>query len=245
MKHRPLNSGEIKSVKNILTNYIGKNIENFKFENLYVLEDKGKYDVIYANKEVLENLKNFRNIYGAGISFGSFEVKSGQKNKIKFSISLEGMSIISSDIIKNYVVVNKKGETLFLYGRDVFKSSILEINGGGKVAVFNKNKELLGIGSYGGGDIIKNIIDNAIKYTNPGGKIEITLKDCELIVSDTGIGISKEKLSAIFDRFHRANNCKGGLGLGLNIVKEICNRYNIQIKVSSTLNVGSTFNLRW
>ena len=169
MKHRPLNSGEIKSVKNILTNYIGKNnIENFKFENLYVLEDKGKYDVIYANKEVLENLKNFRNIYGAGISFGSFEVKSGQRNKIKFSISLEGMSLISSDIIKNYVVVNKKGETLFLYGRDVFKSSILEINGGGKVAVFNKNKELLGIGSYGGGDIIKNIIDKGW-YLRKGG----------------------------------------------------------------------------
>ncbi len=174
MKHRPLNSEEIKSVKNILTNYIGKNIENFKFENLYVLEDKEKYEVIYANREVLESLKNFKNIYGAGISFGSFEIKrstggdSNKTNKIKFSISLEGMSLISKDITKNYVVVNKKGETLFLYGRDVFKSSILEINGGGKVAVFNKNKELLGIGSYGGGDIIKNIIDKGW-YLRKGG----------------------------------------------------------------------------
>ena len=170
MKHRPLNSGEIKSVKNILINYIGKNIENFKFENLYVLEDKDEYVAIYANKEVLETLKNFdRNIYGAGISFGNFEIKrSGSENKIKFSISLEGMSLISKDIIKNYVIVNKKGETLFLYGRDVFKSSILEINGGGKVAVFNKNKELLGVGNYGGGDIIKNIIDKGW-YLRKGG----------------------------------------------------------------------------
>ncbi len=174
MKHRPLNSEEIKSVKNILINYIGKNIENFKFENLYVLEDKEKYEVIYANREVLECLKNLKNIYGAGISFGSFEIKrstggdSNKTNKIKFSMSLEGMSLISKDITKNYVVVNKKGETLFLYGRDVFKSSILEINGGGKVAVFNKNKELLGIGSYGGGDIIKNIIDKGW-YLRKGG----------------------------------------------------------------------------
>ena len=170
MKHRPLNSEEVKSVKNILINYIGKNIENFKFENLYVLEDKDEYVAIYANKEVLETLKNFdRNIYGAGISFGNFEIKrSGSENKIKFSISLEGMSLISIDIIKNYVIVNKKGETLFLYGRDVFKSSILEINGGGKVAVFNKNKELLGVGNYGGGDIIKNIIDKGW-YLRKGG----------------------------------------------------------------------------
>jgi 60S ribosome subunit biogenesis protein NIP7 len=169
MKHRPLNNEEIKSVKNILINYIGKNIENFKFENLYVLEDKEKYEVIYANREVLECLKNLKNIYGAGISFGSFEIKrSGNEYKIKFSISLEGMSFISNDVIKNYVVVNKKGETLFLYGRDVFKSSILEINGGGKVAVFNKNKELLGVGNYGGGDIIKNIIDKGW-YLRKGG----------------------------------------------------------------------------
>jgi len=168
MKHRPLTNEEIKSVKNVLINYMGKNIENFKFDKLYVLKDKENYSAIYSNKEILEYLKYFKNIYGAGISFGSFEVKSGQKNKIKFSISLEGMSLISKDIAKNYVVVNKKGETLFLYGRDIFKSSILEINGGGKVAVFNKNKELLGIGSYGGGDIIKNIIDKGW-YLRKGG----------------------------------------------------------------------------
>ena len=170
MKHRPLNREEIKSVKNHLVNYLGRNIENFKFENLYVLEDKDEYMAIYANKEVLETLKNFdRNIYGAGILFGNFEIKHGNnENKIKFSISLEGMSLISKDITKNYVIVNKKGETLFLYGRDVFKSSILEINGGGKVAVFNKNKELLGVGNYGGGDIIKNIIDKGW-YLRKGG----------------------------------------------------------------------------
>lgn len=180
MKHRPLTNEEIKSVKNVLINYMGKNIENFKFDNLYVLKDKENHSAIYANKEILEYLKYFKNIYGAGISFGNFEVKySGHenknkskncktKNKIKFSISLEGMSLISKDIAKNYVVVNKKGETLFLYGRDIFKSSILEINGGGKVAVFNKNKELLGIGSYGGGDIIKNIIDKGW-YLRKGG----------------------------------------------------------------------------
>ena len=81
--------------------------------------------------------------------------------------------------------------------------------------------------------MIKNIIDNSIKYTNPGGKIEITLKDCELIVSDTGIGISKEKLSAIFDRFHRENSVTGGFGIGLYIVNKICKDYGIKFQIFS------------
>jgi two-component system OmpR family sensor kinase len=93
--------------------------------------------------------------------------------------------------------------------------------------------------------LIKNIIDNSIKYTNPGGKIEITLKDCELIVSDTGIGISKEKLSAIFDRFHRENSVTGGFGIGLDIVKTICQIYGFRIDVDSNLGQGTKFKVKF
>ncbi|SFP87710.1 sensor histidine kinase [Hydrogenimonas thermophila] len=89
--------------------------------------------------------------------------------------------------------------------------------------------------------LIKNIIDNAIKYTNPGGKIEISLKNCELKVSDTGIGISEEKLSVIFNRFHRENSVSGGFGIGLDIVKTICQIYGFTVNVESNLGKGSSF----
>ena len=166
MKSRELNLEEINCIKNILNYYLNKEtIENFKFENLYLLYDKDRYDVIYTTKDVLKNLKLFKNIYGAGLIFGSFK-KS--KDKIKFTLSLEGMTLISKDIVKNYAVVNRKGEILFLYGRDIFLSSVLELKGGGRLAIFNIDREFLGIGNYGGGKIIKNVIDKGW-YLREGG----------------------------------------------------------------------------
>ena len=166
MKYRALNTEEINIIKNMLSYYLSRDtIEKFKFENLYLLYDKDRYDVIYTTQDVLKNLKLFKSIYGAGLIFGSFK-KS--KDKIRFTLSLEGMTLISKDIVKNYAVVNRKGEILFLYGRDIFLSSVLELKGGGRLAIFNVDRELLGIGNYGGGDIIKNVIDKGW-YLREGG----------------------------------------------------------------------------
>ena len=166
MKYRALNTEEINIIKNMLSYYLSRDtIEKFKFENLYLLYDKDRYDVIYTTQDVLKNLKLFKSIYGAGLIFGNFK-KS--KDKIRFTLSLEGMALISKDIVKNYAVVNRKGEILFLYGRDIFISSVLELKGGGRLAIFNIDREFLGIGNYGGGKIIKNVIDKGW-YLREGG----------------------------------------------------------------------------
>lgn len=91
--------------------------------------------------------------------------------------------------------------------------------------------------------LINNLISNAIKYNNLGGKIYITLDKNSLMVKDTGIGIEESKQKDIFSRFYRANDVQGGFGIGLNIVKEICNSYNIKIEVFSKENLGTTFKL--
>ena len=166
MKYRGLNTEEINIIKNMLSYYLSRDtIEKFKFENLYLLYDKDRYDVIYTTQDVLKNLKLFKSIYGAGLIFGNFK-KS--KDKIRFTLSLEGMALISKDIVKNYAVVNRKGEILFLYGRDIFMSSVLELKGGGRLAIFNIDREFLGIGNYGGGKITKNVIDKGW-YLREGG----------------------------------------------------------------------------
>ena len=58
------------------------------------------------------------------------------------------------------------------------------------------------------------------------------------------IGISKDKIKDIFNRYYRATNQSGGFGLGLNIVNMICKTYNIKIDVQSSENIGSTFTLK-
>ncbi len=94
-----------------------------------------------------------------------------------------------------------------------------------------------------------NVIGNAIKYTNPNGKVNIELtkntKTVEVSIQDTGIGIAKENLPHIFKRFYREDKSRsiGGNGLGLSIVKRIVDLHHGNIRVNSTVQVGSTFTI--
>jgi two-component system phosphate regulon sensor histidine kinase PhoR len=97
--------------------------------------------------------------------------------------------------------------------------------------------------------MIINLIDNAIKYTNPGGTVEIrTSGDTDKViiaVADNGIGIEKKHIDRLFERFYRTDKSRsraeGGTGLGLAIVKHIVKNFDGVIKVESEVDVGSTF----
>lgn len=86
-----------------------------------------------------------------------------------------------------------------------------------------------------------NLITNAIKYTPKNGTIQVILKENKFIVIDDGVGISKELQTRIFDRFFRASNEIGGFGIGLNIVSNICKKYNFTIELESVPQKGTTF----
>lgn len=95
-----------------------------------------------------------------------------------------------------------------------------------------------------------NIISNAIKYTNEGGLITITMKknskDIEISIEDTGIGMSKEVVSHIFERFYREDKARNveGNGLGLAIVKSIVDLHHGKIDILSQVDVGTNFIVR-
>jgi signal transduction histidine kinase len=97
--------------------------------------------------------------------------------------------------------------------------------------------------------LLGNLLENAVKYTPPAGKVHLALgsneKGIHLTVSDTGIGIPPEALPRIFEEFYRAKNAKEmgkeGTGLGLSLVKHIVDRYRGKIEVESRINEGTTF----
>lgn len=93
--------------------------------------------------------------------------------------------------------------------------------------------------------LFNNLFSNAIKYNKVDGKIEIILRNNELIIKDSGIGIDEDKLNNIYKRYYRATTLNGGFGLGLNIVHMICKTYNIKIEVESIKNIGTTFTLKF
>lgn len=87
------------------------------------------------------------------------------------------------------------------------------------------------------------VIDNAVKFSLKNSRIHIKLKDKYVTIQDEGIGISKEDLPYIFDRYYRVKSVenKSGTGLGLTIAKQIALRHNINLTVESEQNVGTTF----
>ncbi len=93
--------------------------------------------------------------------------------------------------------------------------------------------------------LFNNILSNAIKYNNIGGFIHIELKNKVLKISDSGIGIKKEFLKDIFNRYYRATKEQGGFGIGLNIVYHICKTYHIKLDVQSEEKKGTTFILKF
>ncbi|WP_434656880.1 sensor histidine kinase [Sulfurimonas sp. NW9] len=91
--------------------------------------------------------------------------------------------------------------------------------------------------------LIDNNISNAIKYSYENSNIDITLfrknEKCHLSFKDYGVGI--EKVEKIFSRYYREDSSKGGFGIGLNIVKAIIDKENIELKIESLPKQGSLF----
>ncbi len=100
--------------------------------------------------------------------------------------------------------------------------------------------------------LIRNLVDNAIRYTKPGGRVDVQARgedgDVVLRVRDTGIGIPSRDLPRVFERFYRVDRARsretGGTGLGLSIVKHVAENHGGTVSVESELGRGSTFEVR-
>jgi signal transduction histidine kinase len=179
-------------------------------------EEKQQY-----NKVIWENSDNMLKLINDIVDFSKIETNSFKLHPTRFNIQ---------DVLKNlkekYLYnLNKKDITITI------STAHYEIN---------TDKERFE-------QIITNLIDNAVKFTNSG---EINLKISEqnhflhFIVTDTGIGISKEDQEKIFDRFFKIDPFKNGAGLGLSISKSIASYMGGDISVHSTPREGSIFDFK-
>ncbi len=93
-------------------------------------------------------------------------------------------------------------------------------------------------------EILDNLVSNAIKYNKPNGSIIVTLRGAVLTVEDTGIGIAHDELPHIFSRFYTVDKSHGesvGFGLGLPIVRKLCDRSGWKLSVDSVKGEGTVF----
>lgn len=102
-------------------------------------------------------------------------------------------------------------------------------------------------------ELVKNLVENAIRYNNEKGKVEVSVLNdggnVVLRVKDNGIGIEEEHLGRIFERFYRVNKSRsretGGTGLGLSIVKHVCALYNAEPVVHSRYGEGTIVEVKF
>lgn len=113
-------------------------------------------------------------------------------------------------------------------------------------AYLEGNKEMLE-------EVVYNLCDNAIRYNNEGGKVDVTVKPVKgkiyLCVEDNGIGISKEHQERIFERFYRVDKSRskstGGTGLGLAIVKHIIQQHGAHMELTSEKGKGTKIEIEF
>ena len=91
--------------------------------------------------------------------------------------------------------------------------------------------------------VINNLIINAIKYNKPNGYVKLYMNNDTLCIQDNGIGIDSDSLFQVFDKYYQQNLEHKGIGLGLNIVKEFCDKHKVKINIESYIDNGTTIYL--
>lgn len=93
--------------------------------------------------------------------------------------------------------------------------------------------------------LIDNLVSNAIKYNKTGGRLEVTVTQKEFSVKDTGIGIKKNDMQTILERFQRVDSSEGGFGIGLDIVNQVVKSYGATLKIDSKIKKGTEVHVLW
>ena len=200
-------------------------------------------------------------IYGVSDMLASGLVKPEDVNQFAGTIKEESSRLISliddimqlSRLDENYIKKEKEDVDLYLIARDVLDrlrskarqaDVTLELLGG--------STKICGV-DYILDEIVYNLCENGVKYNRPGGKVSVTVDTergaCVLRVADTGIGIPKEDLDRVFERFYRVDKSHNrqvpGTGLGLSIVKHGVAYHGGIISLESNEGVGTTVTVRF
>lgn len=93
--------------------------------------------------------------------------------------------------------------------------------------------------------LLDNIISNAIKYNRKDKKVYISTQGKNVLIRDEGKGMDETEQKHVFERYMRVEKNRGGFGIGLDIVKQVTQRYNIEIEIKSKPNVGTLFTLKF
>lgn len=183
-------------------------------------EFQGKYlNIVLSETERLTKLTN--NL----LTLNAYEVSGNKIEYLDFDLNL-----VMKDTLASFE------------GQCEKKNILIDVVYGSRTYFVNADKDKIQ-------QVLYNLIDNAIKFSHSHSTVYINISDRNgkvfVSIKDTGIGIPKESIGKIWERFYKSDNSRGkdktGTGLGLSIVKEIITKHNENINVISTEGVGTEF----
>ena len=130
-----------------------------------------------------------------------------------------------------YKIINERVDILKAFGRNSFEVDI-------------DREILIKVDKIGFEQMIDNLLNNAMKYSDKSSLITIKTDNRSLIIQDRGIGIDESQLVKIFERYYQTDSNKKGDGIGLALVKNYCDDMGIDINIKSKKNIGTTIVLR-
>ena len=190
-------------------------------ETLVLLDDKlSKEDKLKYTNFILSSTEKVKKLVD-----DLFEISKLESKNVKTQLEVFSIEEMISDIVSKYELIAKSNNVKLS-----FECSTKTSNVNADIALINR--------------VMQNLIDNAIKHTPSGGEIKVmissTQKGVNVMVKDTGVGISENELPYIFDRYRKGKS-EGGTGLGLAIVKKILELHKSSINVSSVYQKGTEF----
>jgi signal transduction histidine kinase len=220
------------------------NAEKDKFFSIIAHDLKSPFNSILGFSELLlETVKKKDcesiNEYSDIINKSSKRAMNLLENLVEWSLSQTGRMNFNPEYLE---MVNLINEIVLLFSDMVKQKSIKIIKELPKTALLFADKAMINT-------VLRNLISNAIKFTNPGGEIKVTIheKQNELLISvmDTGVGIKKDRFEELFqiDKNHSTQGTKNekGTGLGLILCKEFIEKHEGKLWIESEVDKGSTF----
>ena len=204
-------------------------------------------------KSPLTTILGYQELIKDGVLTTNEEIKTANEKTIKESermnkliIEMLELSSLENNNLRpiEKVDVTKELDNILLMLEEQISAKHIKV-------IKNYEKLILKINNEDFYNLFKNIIENAIRYNKINGEIVITIDTTnhKISIKDSGIGVSDENKSRIFERFFRVDKARsrenGGTGLGLSIVKYICNYYDYKIDVKSSLGKGSEFTITY
>ncbi len=192
----------------------------------------GLTELAIAKSEDEATRKNLERIYKESLRLSDLISDMLKLSRLETLQDDDTAVCVSVDLVANEVIAELSEE---------IKKKNINATVTGKATVFADEKRMF--------ELMQNLISNAVNYNKDGGKVDVILEEIEnasiIRVKDTGIGVAKENIPHLCERFYRVDKSRskktGGTGLGLAIVKHICALYGAEISIDSEIDVGTEF----